>query len=68
MPSITCKRSKVLIEGRKVTEESALRLFEKIVGRSATSAERRELAEAWRAAKLPRARPGPAPSKRNGHD
>jgi len=45
-------------EGRAITEESALALFEKIVGRPATVAERAELADAWRA----RIAPGPPES------
>ena len=58
------KRTKFVIEGRKITEESALRLFEKIVGRTASDAEKRQLNDAWRKAKLPHARPG---QKVNGH-
>ena len=60
------KRKKALIEGRKITEAKTLRLFETIVGRRASDAERRELAEAWRKAKLPAPRPGPARPKGNG--
>ncbi len=53
---------KYFIKGRAITEAHALELFQKIVGRTATDAERKELSEAWRK-RYPAHDPRPGPTK-----
>lgn len=59
-------KRKIFTEGRKITPERALELFEALVGRPATEDERRELADAWRRSNLPG--PRPRPTTRRGRD